>query len=59
MSRIQPKRPAPGRSLVELFPKLAAQWNVEGNGVLTPKDVSGSANVKVWWRCPRAADHRW
>ncbi|MDM8237854.1 zinc-ribbon domain-containing protein [Pseudoflavonifractor phocaeensis] len=37
--------------LASQFPELAAQWNQERNGVLTPKQVAPYSNRKVWWRC--------
>ena len=35
------------------YPKLAAQWDAERNGALTPEMVSPNSNRKVWWRCER------
>lgn len=32
-------------------PALAAQWDTERNGSLTPQDVTRTSNRKVWWRC--------
>lgn len=60
VSPIQPRKPTPGRSLAELFPDIAAQWDVERNGgALTPKDVNAWSEVRLWWSCPVAEDHRW
>ena len=42
-----------------MLPNLVAQWDVEKNGALTPKDVTAWSDVRVWWRCPIAEDHRW
>lgn len=39
-------------SLSEAFPELAAQWDYELNGDLTPESVSYGSNLKVWWKCP-------
>jgi hypothetical protein len=46
-----PKKPKPGKSLAELRPNLAAQWNKGKNGDLTPWDVSCWSNFRVWWIC--------
>lgn len=32
-------------------PQLAAEWDTEKNGALTPQDVTPSSNRKVFWRC--------
>lgn len=34
------------------FPELAAQWNKERNGELTPEKVTPYSNRRVWWTCP-------
>lgn len=39
-------------SLSETFPELAAQWDYEKNGDLTPDTVSYGSQLKVWWKCP-------
>ena len=36
-------------------PELAAQWDREKNGALTPEQVTITSNRKVWWRCEK--DH--
>ena len=44
----------PGKTdLATAFPELAAQWDWERNGALTPETVSPNANRKVWWRCEK------
>lgn len=40
------------KSLAETFPAIAAQWDYERNGALTPDDVSYGSNRIVWWKCP-------
>jgi hypothetical protein len=40
-------KPAPGRSLAELRPALALQWDGKKNGTLTPSDVTGGSGLKV------------
>ena len=44
-------RPAPGRSLAELSPVIAAEWHPTLNGDLTPLDVSNARNARAWWHC--------
>ena len=43
--------------LATLEPKIAAQWDPELNGALTPQMVSKGSRRKVWWRC--ADGHVW
>ncbi|MBE5459428.1 zinc-ribbon domain-containing protein [Mycobacteroides abscessus] len=53
-----PGRPAPGRSLFECDPKLAAQWHPTKNGYLTPHLVSTRSGKRVWWLCADCG-HEW
>ncbi|MCD4849695.1 zinc-ribbon domain-containing protein [Arthrobacter sp. AK01] len=39
--------------LATTHPKLAAQWDKELNGELTPEAVSAGSEKSVYWRCPR------
>ncbi len=34
-------------------PVLAAQWDAERNGILTPQQVTLTSNRKVWWICEK------
>lgn len=52
-----PRPPAPGTSLAERFPTIAATWDQEANGELTPADVAAGAGTLARWRC--TAGHRW
>ena len=45
-------------SLATVNPKLAAQWNAEKNGTLTPKDVSANSGKNIWWKCPQC-ENEW
>lgn len=36
---------------------LAAEWNADKNGELTPLKVSAGSNKKVWWKCDKG--HEW
>ena len=38
--------------LASCLPVLAAEWDAEKNGALTPQSVTPSSNRKVFWRCP-------
>jgi len=43
--------------LATLEPKIAAQWDTELNGALTPQMVSRGSKKKVWWHCSEG--HVW
>lgn len=53
------QRVAPGGSLQDRFPELAAQWHPTGNGALRPADVPFGTVRRVWWQCPEGPDHQW
>lgn len=38
-------------------PELAAQWDKEKNGSLTPSQVVAGTRRRVWWRCEKG--HQW
>lgn len=44
-------------SLQNNNPKLAAQWNFDKNGELTPDDVASCSSDNVWWKCEKG--HEW
>jgi hypothetical protein len=46
-------KPAPGQSLADLMPELAAEWHATLNGDLTPFDVVPGSAKKVTWRCSK------
>ncbi len=46
------------RSLASRYPEIAAEWNCERNGMLTPEKVSHGSNRKVWWRCPLGHEYQ-
>ena len=35
------------------YPQLAAQWDWQKNGALTPELVPPGSNRRVWWRCEK------
>ena len=43
--------------LASVQPELAAQWDVDKNGNLTPSDVLSGSITRVWWRCLHG--HSW
>lgn len=43
--------------LATTHPAVAAQWNQEKNGSLTPQQVVAGTRRKVWWRCDKG--HEW
>lgn len=44
----------PGKNdLKTLRPDIAAEWDYEKNGSLTPEQITGNTIKKVWWRCKR------
>lgn len=53
------RRPAPGQSIADLFPKLAREWHPTKNGELTPEDVSRGSAKRVWWLCQDDPSHVW
>jgi hypothetical protein len=53
------RRPARGRSIAELRPDLAAEWDSERNEV-SAAEVAAQSNAPVrWWRCPADDRHRY
>ena len=52
------KRRRIDESLATLHPALAAQWDSEKNGLLTPADVTPGSGQKAWWTCP-VCGHSW
>lgn len=51
--KISAKRSVPeaGRSLTEALPEIAAEWDYEKNGDVTPDMVSVGSQRKAWWIC--------
>lgn len=46
-------------SLLKTFPEVAKEWDYESNKDLTPANVAGGSNFKVWWRCKKNPLHSW
>ncbi len=51
------RRATPATSLAAIDPVLAAEWDPDRNGDLTPAGVRPFSNKPAWWRCP--AGHSW
>lgn len=52
------QRLQPGvNDLATTHPEVAALWDEEQNGDLTPQQVLAGSNKKVWWRCEKG--HSW
>ncbi len=46
------KKCLPGvNDLMTLRPDIAAEWNWDRNGNLTPDKILSKSNQKVWWKC--------
>jgi hypothetical protein len=46
-------------SLAERHPWLAAEWDMAGNGGLSPRAVTPGSSRRVAWRCRHNPEHRW
>jgi hypothetical protein len=46
-------------SLATLEPAVAREWHPTKNGRLTPADVISRSSKRVWWQCPKFAEHEW
>lgn len=42
-----------GKSLAELSPNIAKEWDYDKNYPLTPNEIANRAGRKAWWRCPK------
>ena len=49
--------PIPAKSLAQLFPKLANEWNFEKNKPLNPSMFFPKSHIKMWWKCDYG--HEW
>ncbi len=38
-------------SLADLYPDVAAEWDLEKNAPLTPETTTPASNKTVWWKC--------
>ena len=44
--------------LASQAPTVAAEWDAEKNGRLTPQSVTPTSNRKVWWRCEKGHSYQ-
>lgn len=42
-----------GKSLADLYPDIAKEWDYEKNYPITPQMKSQGSHDKVWWICPK------
>lgn len=56
-----PKKVKPGvNDLKTLYPDIAADWDYEKNGSLTPDMVMPGSSIRVWWKCSnKSCNHSW
>ena len=40
-------------------PHIAATWNYDKNGTLSPREVSHGSKKVVWWKCDKDVNHEW
>jgi len=43
--------------LLNTKPEIAKQWHPTKNNGITPNDIAGESNKKVWWLCPRGHEY--
>jgi len=53
------KEPTIDNNLEILRPDVAKEWHPTKNGNLTPSNVTVGSRKKVYWKCPKGADHEW
>ena len=51
------RKPEPGKSLGDLYPKLLSESDYEANGEITPFDAFPHSGKKYWWICPICGGH--
>lgn len=44
--------------LPTLYPEVAKEWDSEKNGSLSPTQLGGSSNRRVWWKCSLGHSYR-
>lgn len=51
-------RSSDSRSLLSAFPEVAAEWDYDANGGLTPDQITPGSKKNVGWKC-KAYGHTW
>lgn len=46
-------------SLSRHYPNLVEEWHPTKNGKLRPEQFTPGSEKKIWWKCPKGADHEW
>lgn len=49
----------PEKSLASVVPDILRYWDSEKNDDLDPKSLPFTYRGKLWWKCPKGADHVW
>lgn len=44
--------------LIDLFPEIAREWDVDKNMPLKVEDVNYGKKLKVWWNCPKGHQYQ-
>lgn len=44
--------------MATVAPEIAAEWNYEKNGDLTPSMVAQASGKKVWWKCKKGHEYQ-
>ena len=52
------KRVGQGNSLADKFPAVAADWDYEKNGDMTPDKIASKSNKRFWFTCPLNHSYR-
>lgn len=47
-----------GRSLQDLFPDIASEWDYDKNDLLLPTQVTAYSGLRVYWKC-KTCGHSW
>jgi hypothetical protein len=53
------RRAAASNCLATTHPRLSRLWHRGRNRALRPEAVTARSYSRLWWRCPRGADHEW
>ena len=45
--------------LATTHPQIAIEWHLTKNNEKRPEQFTAGTLTKVWWKCPKGADHEW
>lgn len=58
-SSLSRNRVRPGENdLATVAPLIAAEWNYEKNGDLTPSQIARASGKEVWWKCEKGHEYQ-